>query len=62
MEEYPGLITSDLFGEDSYFADADLFWQKQNEAIATKRDTYLERGLERGCAAGTGPVFPRMGP
>ncbi|ESW63570.1 hypothetical protein NKK52_31415 [Mesorhizobium sp. C277A] len=44
IEEYPGLITSDLFGEDSYFADADLFWQKQNEAIATKRDTYLNEG------------------
>ncbi|MER9527095.1 hypothetical protein NKI96_26540 [Mesorhizobium sp. M0292] len=44
IEEYPGLITSDLFGDDSYFADADLFWQKQNEAIATKRDTYLNEG------------------
>ncbi|RAZ82966.1 chromosome partitioning protein ParB [Mesorhizobium hawassense] len=44
IEDYPGLIVSDLFGEDSYFADADLFWQKQNEAIAAKRDTYLEAG------------------
>lgn len=44
IDEYPGLITSDLFGEDSYFADADLFWQKQNEAIAARRDTYLNDG------------------
>lgn len=44
IDEYPGLITSDLFGEDSYFADADLFWQKQNEAIAARRDTYLNQG------------------
>lgn len=44
IEEYPGLITSDLFGQDSYFADADLFWQKQNEAIAARRDTYLNDG------------------
>lgn len=44
IEEYPGLITCDLFGEDTYFADADLFWQKQNEAIAATREAYLEAG------------------
>lgn len=44
VEDYPGLIVSDLFGEDSYFADADLFWQKQNEAIAAKRDALIEAG------------------
>ncbi|RUU01121.1 ParB/RepB/Spo0J family partition protein [Mesorhizobium sp. USDA-HM6] len=44
IEDYGGLIVSDLFGEDSFFADADLFWQKQNEAIAAKRDAYLEAG------------------
>ncbi|BCM17800.1 ParB/RepB/Spo0J family partition protein [Mesorhizobium sp. J8] len=44
IENYGGLIVSDLFGEESYFADADLFWQKQNEAIAAKRDAYLEAG------------------
>ncbi|RWN53284.1 MAG: ParB/RepB/Spo0J family partition protein, partial [Mesorhizobium sp.] len=44
VENYPGLIVSDLFGEDSYFADADLFWLKQNEAIAARRDAYLDAG------------------
>jgi ParB family chromosome partitioning protein len=44
IEDYAGLIVSDLFGEDSYFADADLFWVKQNEAIAAKREAYLEAG------------------
>ena len=44
VEDYPGQIVSDLFGEDSYFADADLFWQKQNEAVAAKRDTFIEAG------------------
>ena len=44
VEEYGGQIVSDLFGEDSYFADADLFWQKQNEAIAARRDAYIEAG------------------
>lgn len=44
VEDYPGQIVADLFGEDAYFADADLFWQKQNEAIAAKRDEYLDAG------------------
>src|SRR3546814_2404984 len=44
----------DLFGEDSYFADGELFWQMQNAAVAAKRDALLEVGwrevvvLERG--------------
>ena len=44
IEDYPGQITSDLFGEDSYFADADLFWALQNRAIAAKRDALLKSG------------------
>lgn len=44
VEEYPGSITADLFGEDSYFADTILFWQKQNEAIAAQRDGLLAAG------------------
>lgn len=44
VEDYPGRIVADLFGEDSYFADADLFWRKQNEAIAAKRDALIEAG------------------
>ena len=44
LADYPGQIVADLFGEDSYFADADLFWQKQNEAIAAKRDALVEAG------------------
>ncbi|OWK18941.1 hypothetical protein AJ88_46595 [Mesorhizobium amorphae CCBAU 01583] len=44
IEDYPGLTVSDLFGQDSYFADADQFWQKQNEAIAATRDAYLDAG------------------
>jgi len=44
VEDYPGQIVADLFGEDAYFADTDLFWQKQNAAIAAKRDAFLEAG------------------
>lgn len=44
LDDYPGEIMSDLFGEDSYFADAGVFWEKQNEAIAAKRDAYVAAG------------------
>ncbi len=37
-------ITADLFGEDSYFRNADVFWTKQNEAIAARREAYLAAG------------------
>ncbi|MDX8494171.1 ParB/RepB/Spo0J family partition protein [Mesorhizobium sp. VK22B] len=57
IEDYPGLIVSDLFGEDSYFADADLFWQKQNEAIAARREAYLEAGWIEVVAFEPGQYF-----
>ena len=44
LDAYNGQIVSDLFGERSYFADADQFWQLQNEAIAAKRDALLGDG------------------
>lgn len=44
VADYPDQIVGDLFGEDNYFADADLFWQKQNEAIAAKRDAMMDAG------------------
>ncbi|MEM8839402.1 MAG: ParB/RepB/Spo0J family partition protein [Pseudomonadota bacterium] len=34
LETYKGVITSDLFGEDCYFADSKLFWEHQSKAIA----------------------------
>jgi ParB family chromosome partitioning protein len=54
LETYKGGIKADLFGEDSYFADAAEFWRLQDEAIADKRDSLLAGGwaevivLERG--------------
>ncbi|MBO9623950.1 MAG: ParB/RepB/Spo0J family partition protein [Sphingomonas sp.] len=40
-----GLATvSDLFGDDSYFADADAFWRAQNEAVAARRQALLDAG------------------
>jgi len=44
LEDYPGEIRADLFGEDSWFVAADQFWRCQNEAIAARRDALLAEG------------------
>ena len=44
LDQYPGQIVTDLFGEDAYFADPAKFWALQNQAIAAKRDALLEAG------------------
>jgi len=44
LEDYTGQMVEDLFGEDSYFVDADLFWTLQNRAIADKREALLKSG------------------
>jgi len=37
-------VVSDLFGEDSFFADADAFWSAQMAAIEARKADYLEAG------------------
>ena len=44
VETYKGAITSDLFGEESYFADPALFWECQSKAIAEIKTEYEEDG------------------
>lgn len=54
VAEYKGHVIADLFGENGYFQDADMFWEQQNNAIAARREAYLEAGwreviiLEKG--------------
>jgi ParB family chromosome partitioning protein len=44
LDDYPGEIRADLFGEDSYFVESDLFWRCQNEAVAARREALLAEG------------------
>ena len=44
LDDYPGAIIGDLFGEDSYFTDAALFWRCQNEAVAAKAEALKAEG------------------
>ena len=44
LDDYPGQIVSDLFGEDAYFTDSALFWRCQNEAVAAKVEALKAEG------------------
>jgi len=54
LASYTGEIVSDLFGEDSYFADADAFWTAQMAEVEKQADFYRGAGwtdvvvMERG--------------
>ena len=61
LDAYTGHIVADLFGEESYFADADMFWEFQNAAIAEKREALLAAKWRRGYRAGRGRTFRPMG-
>lgn len=44
VAEAKAVVVSDLFGEDSFFADADAFWSAQMAAIEARKAEYLEAG------------------
>ncbi|NYF33489.1 ParB/RepB/Spo0J family partition protein [Sphingopyxis sp. JAI108] len=44
LAEYRGAVISDLFGEDSYFADADAFWTAQMAEVEKQADFYRDNG------------------
>ena len=47
LTNYKGEIVSDLFGEESYFANPDTFWTLQNEAIAKLKASFEGNGWTR---------------
>ena len=57
LDEYGAQIVGDLFEEDAYFADPDLFWELQNKAIAAKRDALLAAGWTEVVVLETGQHF-----
>lgn len=46
LDTYPGEIISDLFGDDRYFADSELFWEHQARAVEALAAAYREKGWE----------------
>lgn len=59
LEDYPGGIVTDLFGEERFFAEPALFWEHQNRAIAEKRATLLEAGWADVVVLEPGDYFQR---
>ena len=57
LEDYQGRIVSDLFSEDGYFEDVAQFWERQNAAIAARREALLEKGWSEVAVLGTGQRF-----
>jgi ParB family chromosome partitioning protein len=57
LDDYKGQTISDLFGEQSYFADADQFWALQSAAIAAKREALIEDGWTEVEICETGQRF-----
>jgi len=54
---YTGEIVADLFGEDSYFADADLFWQLQDKAVEARAEAYRDAGWSEVIVLPRGETF-----
>jgi ParB family transcriptional regulator, chromosome partitioning protein len=47
IANYKGEIVSDLFGEESYFANPETFWPLQNQAIAALKASFEANGWTR---------------
>lgn len=58
LADYGGNIVSDLFGEDSFFDDAEKFWTLQNTAIAKAKEAFLAEGWSEVIVFDVGDYFP----
>lgn len=58
LDKYQGGIVSNLFGENSYFDDANKFWELQNSAIAEAKEKYLSNGWKDVIILDVGEYFP----
>jgi ParB family chromosome partitioning protein len=61
LASFSGKVVGDLFSEqgEGYFANADEFWQAQDEGIAAKRDGYLAVGWSEVVVCERGRHFPQ---
>ncbi len=57
LEGFDGAVIADLFGEDSYFADAAQFWAAQNAAIEERVAAYREAGWSEVVVLEPGQYF-----
>jgi len=61
LEQYTGQIVNDLFGEESYFANAETFWEAQSAAIEAKAEALREAGWSDVIVLEQGTTFSTWG-
>ena len=59
MEASGLAVVSDLFGEDSYYADAEACWTQQNAAIVDAVEGYMQKGWAQVTVLDRGAYFAR---
>ncbi|QLC23941.1 ParB/RepB/Spo0J family partition protein [Parasphingopyxis algicola] len=59
IDDYPGEILADLFGQNGAFADIGLFWEHQNAAIAALAQGYTDKGWADCIVLDRGRYFDR---
>jgi ParB family chromosome partitioning protein len=59
LDAYQGEVVSDLFGEESYFANAEAFWAAQMAAVEERRAAYQAAGWQQVEVLPTGTYFER---
>jgi ParB family chromosome partitioning protein len=57
LTDYSGAIATDLFGDESYFVDANQFWQSQQQAVETTKQALIDAGWTRVETFETGKYF-----
>jgi len=60
VDAYRGRSVSDLFADETYFADHDLFWELQNAAIELKAQAYREAGWQEVIVLEIGERFAQF--
>jgi len=58
INEYKGVIVTDLFEEQRYFSDTEKFWSLQSKAVATLKAKYLKAGWADVIVLDIGEYFP----
>ena len=58
LGEFKGNVVSDLFGDEGYFDNPDLFWEAQNTAIAEATERYQAEGWSDVIVLDVGEYFP----
>ncbi|HVT25490.1 MAG TPA: ParB/RepB/Spo0J family partition protein [Rhizomicrobium sp.] len=61
LDQYTGQIVNDLFGEESYFANAETFWEAQSAVIDAKAEALREAGWSEVIVLEQGTTFSPWG-